>query len=263
MSAYSGPGCCPSPIRCPESCIQLFPKAQFPYQRNPMTMFASAAMMMASQFTSSSNARLPPWRDRLPERHEHSHSLRILVVGRPELVAEKPFLRTRAQDEGRIRHEERASQKHQVARREAGPEEVKREARVDRVPDQREWTAADELVPRVDLEEEVVVTPERDDGPEREADPRDREREPDRDERWRHFDARSGPERDDRVRHPEEIRRELGQTARGAQARAASGDRATACELREHDEHDPARDHDERDERVVHASASRSRIADR
>src|SRR3954471_19729992 len=166
MSAYSGPGCCPSPIRCPESCIQLFPKAQFPYQRNPMTMFATAAMMMASQFTSSSNARLLPWRDRLPERHEHSHGFRILVVGRPELVAEEPLFGTRSEDEGRIRHEGRARDEHEVAGREAGPEEVQREPGIHRVPDHRERPIAHELVPGVDLEQEVVVAPERNDGPE-------------------------------------------------------------------------------------------------
>jgi hypothetical protein len=36
---------------CPESFIQLLPKAQFPYQSVPMTMFAMTAMTMASQFT--------------------------------------------------------------------------------------------------------------------------------------------------------------------------------------------------------------------
>ena len=38
-------------MTCPESFIQLLPNAQVPYQRNPMTMFAMTAMMMASQFT--------------------------------------------------------------------------------------------------------------------------------------------------------------------------------------------------------------------
>ncbi len=56
VSAYSGPGDSPVPMPRPVSAIQVLPKTG-PYQRNPMTIAATVAMMIAIQFMCpSSNA---------------------------------------------------------------------------------------------------------------------------------------------------------------------------------------------------------------
>src|SRR5712691_13283346 len=62
VSAYSGPGCWPSPIPRPASAIQLLPNAQVPYQRKPMTSAAIVATMIATQSTypSSGGGFVPP-----------------------------------------------------------------------------------------------------------------------------------------------------------------------------------------------------------
>src|SRR5712691_9868316 len=84
VSAYSGPGCWPSPIPRPASAIQLLPNAQVPYQRKPMTIAAIVATMIATQSTypSSGGGLRPPdprvdrgvpprSRKRLRQGHKH------------------------------------------------------------------------------------------------------------------------------------------------------------------------------------------------
>src|SRR5947208_8287158 len=56
VSAYSGPADAPVPIPRPVRAIQVLPKTG-PYQRNPMTIAATVATMIATQFIFPSSTR--------------------------------------------------------------------------------------------------------------------------------------------------------------------------------------------------------------
>src|SRR3954466_4059225 len=99
----------------PVSCIQLLPKAQVPYQRKPMTMFATAAMMMASQFTFPSNAKPLPWGRTLAQWDQHSHLFCVSVVLHAELLPQERLFCASAQPEGREREEERSGDEQHAA----------------------------------------------------------------------------------------------------------------------------------------------------
>src|SRR5213593_4079493 len=228
-----------------------------------MTMVAMAAMMMASQFTFSSNARLLPCGGTLEERHEHSYPFRVGLVLGAETLAEQALFDTRPHHEGRDRAEQGPGDEEQVAGREARPEEVDDEARIDGMPRPSERPVAHELVIGVDLEDEVVVAAERGDGPEGECDARNGEAEPDPAECGGYVRLLTHSRDGHDVRRPEEVRGDRREaTTRDAHDRAAPRDGARARDLREHDER-RAGEHDDRgDELARHASASRSRIAD-
>src|SRR6267143_1079586 len=81
VSAYSGPAELPSPMPRPDNAIHDLPKTG-PYQRNPMTIAATVATMIAIQFMCpSSNARVAA---RLKQGHKHPDLAGVLVVRRTE-----------------------------------------------------------------------------------------------------------------------------------------------------------------------------------
>src|SRR5439155_17858764 len=89
VSAYSGPADWPVPMPRPVRAIHVLPKTG-PYQRNPMTIAAAVATMIAIQFICpSSNA---PVGARLRQGHKHPDLAGVLVVRRTEAFAEEPLL---------------------------------------------------------------------------------------------------------------------------------------------------------------------------
>src|SRR6266849_5122730 len=171
VSAYSGPADWPVPMPRPVSAVHVLPKTG-PYQRNPITMAATVATMIAIQFTCPSFNAPTRAGHRLEQGHKHPDPARVVVVRRAEASAQETLLGLRAQVQRGVGHEERSRDQEEVPGRKARAGEVQTETGVDGVTHEAIGAGADKLVIAVDLELEVVVTSERRDGPDRKCDAR-------------------------------------------------------------------------------------------
>src|SRR2546422_10313237 len=206
----------------PTRAIQLLPNPHWPYQRNPMTIAATVARMIAIQFiyppphelrqgTTPGPLIAGPCdptrsRTRLKQGHEHPHLARVRLIRRAEARAKQALLGRGAYVQRRVGHQHRARDENEVPGREARAREVQRQARVDGMTDEPVGTGADELVVAVELELEVVVPAQGEDRPEREADPCDGAGQPGPADGFRERELGSGSERDDQVGDEEEVR---------------------------------------------------------
>src|SRR2546430_6448886 len=168
VSAYSGPGDrLPAPMPPPVMAIQVLPKTG-PYHRNPMTIAATVAMMIATQFMFPPPTRVVA--HRLEQGHKHSDLARVRLKGRAETLTKQTLFGLRPKIERRKGHQESSGDKHEVPRREAGTREMQTESRIDGVAHETVRPVAHELVVAVDLELDVIVPSERRDRPDCEAD---------------------------------------------------------------------------------------------
>src|SRR5438445_4112646 len=126
-------------------------------------------------------------------------------------------------------------------------------------------TRAHDLVIGVDLELEVVMPADRDDGPEGEGHATDTEDETEPGDRLGALDRRTGAQPDDDVRHPEEVRRPLSDANRTLYRWAASLAAAGPSDLRHKHKDGERADEDRGDRRLAdprHAKRPRSRSAE-
>src|SRR5438445_6991591 len=165
----------------PTRAIQLLPNPHWPYQRNPMTIAATVARMIAIQFIFPSSARAAPghktWTliagpcdptrsgKRLKQGYKHSHLARVRLICRAEARAKHALLGRGAYVQRRVGHQHCARDENEVPGREARAGEVQRQARVDGMTDEPVGPVAHQLVVAVELELEVVVPSEREDRP--------------------------------------------------------------------------------------------------
>src|SRR5919204_3460793 len=116
VSAYIGPGCVPSPMPRPASAIQLLPNAHVPYQRKPMTIAATVATTIATQFIVPLLRReLLRAAHRLRQGHKHSDASGVLVVCGAEALPQQTLLDPRPVHECRIGHEQRARDQREIS----------------------------------------------------------------------------------------------------------------------------------------------------
>lgn len=191
---------------------------------------------------------------RLEQGHKHPDPAGVVVVGRAEPIAEEPLLGASPEVERGKGHKERSGDQQKVPRRQARAGEVDREARVDGMANEPEGTAANELVVLMHLGDEVVVTAERRDRPQRERDASHDEHQADPPQRLGHGQLRAWARNDDDVRYEDEVRDVSGETLGASNGRATPRHRACPRELRDGHEGNDAREAHDADEHGIHDS---------